>query len=83
MDDHILPNVKDGLAFVGGKAAEGVDSLAEAVMGPEAKYETSEALKTLHEAFVAGEDNKSADLASSEDYYEHQTQAWGFLAFRH
>ena len=52
VDDHIMPNVKTGLAFVEGKAVEGVDVLAEAVMGTEAKEETAEAFKTLHRALV-------------------------------
>lgn len=50
VDDHIMPNVKTSLDFVGQKAVEGVDSLADAVMGPQAKQETSQALKTLHRA---------------------------------
>ena len=55
VDDYIMPNVETGLAYVGEKAVEGVDVLAEAVMGSEAKVETAEALKTLHGALVAND----------------------------
>ena len=49
VDEHIMPNVQSGLNYVGEKAVEGlstgVDAVAEAVMGAEAKEETAEALK--------------------------------------
>ena len=71
VDEHIMPNVQSGLAFVGEKAVEGlstgVDVMAEAVMGTEAKEETAEALKTLHMAWLA-------ENATAEDYHYAESQ---------
>lgn len=67
VDDHIMPNVKEGLAFVGKQAAESVDVLAEAVMGAEAKRETSEALKTLQKAIMEDANATSASADFAED----------------
>ena len=50
-----MPNVKDGLDFMGEKVAENVDMLAEVVMGSEAKTETAKALETLHHAVMPNE----------------------------
>ena len=70
VDDHIMPNVKEGLTFVGEMAAEGivtgVDALAEAVMGSQAKQETSQAFKTLHKAFLEGH-NETAKVSSHHE----------------
>ena len=55
VDDHIMPNVKEGLDFMGEKVAENVDMLAEVVMGTEAKTETAKALETLHHAVMPNE----------------------------
>ena len=50
-----MPNVKEGLDFMGEKVAENVDMLAEVVMGTEAKTETAKALETLHHAVMPNE----------------------------
>ena len=67
-----MPNVQSGLNYVGEKAVEGlstgVDAVAEAVMGAEAKEETAEALKTLHTAWLT--DNSTAQ----DDYYYAESQ---------
>ena len=72
VDEHIMPNVQSGLNYVGEKAVEGlstgVDAVAEAVMGAEAKEETAEALKTLHTAWLT--DNSTAQ----DDYYYAESQ---------
>jgi len=51
-DQHIMPSLNQGLAFVGEKAVEGVDMIASHVMEPLAKEETSAAFQTLHRALI-------------------------------
>ena len=57
VDDHIVPGVKMGMDFMGEKAVESVDMIAEAVMGTEAKSETAKALKTLQTAIMEEPDS--------------------------
>ena len=65
VDDHIMPYAQEGLNFVGEKAAQGfsdgVDAIADVVLGSEKKVETASALKTLHQAFVSSENRDYED----------------------
>ena len=80
VDQHIMPSLNQGLAFVGEKAAEGlssgVDVIAEAVMGSEAKEETSAAFQTLHRALVYPNDTESRFLPNHDVIqYEEEPKA--------
>ena len=81
VDDHIMPNVQSGLNYMGEKAVEGlstgVDAVAEAVMGTEAKEETAEALKVLHTAWLA--ENSSTTAQDDYDYAESQAKMMKLL----
>ena len=81
VDEHIMPNVHSGLAFVGEKAVEGlstgVDVMADAVMGTEAKEETAEALKTLHMAWLA--ENSTSDNIYAESQEIDDESVWSLL----
>ena len=61
-----MPNVKDGLDFMGEKVAENVDMLAEVVMGSEAKTETAKALETLHHAVMPNEKQVCESLCTCD-----------------
>ena len=75
VDQHIMPSLNQGLAFVGEKAAEGlssgVDVIAEAVMGTEAKEETSVAFQTLHRALV----NDTSKFLPNHDVIQYEEES--------
>ena len=77
VDQHIMPSLNQGLAFVGEKAAEGlssgVDVIADAVMGSEAKDETSVAFQTLHRALVYP--NDTSTFLPNHDVIQYEPKA--------
>ena len=70
VDHHIAPSVRSGLVTMGKHTVQGVtagvDMLAEAVMGEEAKEETFTAMKTLAKAIMG--DNVTSDTLQPPDY---------------
>ncbi len=55
IDDYVAPAVRKGLVSVGSGAVGGLDMVASAVMGKEAKEETAEALDTIARAIIKGD----------------------------
>lgn len=82
VDEQIAPSVRAGLVAVGRGTVDGMDRLAGAVMGENAKEETygrvSEtlgALGTIARAVVVGEDEAAGEEASYEyDYSDYDTR---------